>query len=56
MERRYWNEDLETLQPAALHQLENDYLRTQLDYVWAGSAEVKRYSMINSWLKIGAMG
>jgi len=38
MERRYWNEDLETMQPAALHQLENDYLRTQLDYVWAYSA------------------
>ncbi len=38
MERRYWNEDLETMQPAALHQVENDCLRTQLDYVWAGSA------------------
>src|SRR5215831_12173551 len=38
MEHRYWNEDLETMQPAALHQLENDCLRTQLDYVWAYSA------------------
>jgi len=38
MERRYWNEDLETMLPAALRQLENEYLRTQLDYVWADSA------------------
>jgi phenylacetate-CoA ligase len=38
MDRLYWNTDLETMQPAALHQLENEYLRTQLDYVWARSA------------------
>ncbi|MDQ6643415.1 MAG: AMP-binding protein [Chloroflexota bacterium] len=38
MERFYWNEDMETMQPAALHQLENEYLRTQLDYVWECSA------------------
>ena len=38
MERLYWNEDIETMQPAALHRLENEYLRTQLDYVWAHSA------------------
>ena len=38
MERFYWNEDMETMQPAALRQLENEYLRTQLDYVWKCSA------------------
>ena len=38
MERFYWNEDMETMQPAALRQLENEYLRTQLDYVWQCSA------------------
>ena len=37
MERPYWNEDIETMQPAALQQLENEYLRTQLDYIWAYS-------------------
>jgi phenylacetate-CoA ligase len=38
MEQVYWNEDIETMQPAALHELENEYLRTQLDYVWTHSA------------------
>jgi phenylacetate-CoA ligase len=38
MDRLYWNEDMETMQPAALRQLENERLRTQLDYVWARSA------------------
>ena len=38
MERLYWNEDIERMQPAALHQLENESLRAQLDYVWACSA------------------
>ncbi len=38
MERIYWNEDMETMQPAVLRQLENEYLRTQLDYVWKCSA------------------
>ena len=38
VERRYWDEDIETMPPAALRQLENEYLRTQLDYVWAHSA------------------
>ena len=38
MERLYWNEDMETIQPAVLRQLENEYLRTQLDYVWKCSA------------------
>jgi len=38
MERPYWNEDIETMQPAALQQLEDEYLRTQLDYIWACSA------------------
>src|SRR5258708_2296244 len=37
MERLYWNEDIETMQPAALRRLENEYLRTQLDYIWASS-------------------
>ncbi len=37
MEHRYWNEEIETLAPAALRQLENSCLRTQLDYVWASS-------------------
>src|SRR5437763_9539691 len=38
MERTYWNEDIETMQPAAVRQLENEYLQTQLDYVCAHSA------------------
>src|SRR5256712_1181710 len=38
MEPRYWNEDIETIQPAVLGQLENQYLQAQLDYVWACSA------------------
>ena len=38
MERLYWNEDMETMPPAVLRQLENEYLRTQLDYVWQCSA------------------
>ncbi len=38
MERLYWNEDIETMQSAALRRLENEYLRTQLDYVWTHSA------------------
>jgi phenylacetate-CoA ligase len=38
MERLYWNEDMETMQPARLRQLENESLRTQLDYVWQCSA------------------
>ncbi|HEY6406590.1 MAG TPA: AMP-binding protein, partial [Ktedonobacteraceae bacterium] len=38
MERYYWNEDIETMQPAALRKLENENLRTQLDYVWSQSA------------------
>src|SRR5260370_16926948 len=38
MERLYWNEEMETMQPAALRQLENEYLRTQLDYVCECSA------------------
>lgn len=37
MERRLWNEDIETLPPAALRQLENARLQAQLDYVWASS-------------------
>ncbi len=38
MEQVYWNEDIETMQPVALRELENEYLRTQLDYVWTHSA------------------
>jgi phenylacetate-CoA ligase len=37
MERVYWNEEIETIQPAALRRLENESLRNQLDYVWASS-------------------
>ena len=33
----YWNEDIETMQPAELRRLENENLRTQLDYVWSNS-------------------
>src|SRR5438105_12216253 len=38
MERLYWNEDIETMQPAGLRGLEKEYLQTQLDYIWAHSA------------------
>jgi len=38
MERLYWNEEIETLSPATLRRLENEYLQTQLDYVWTSSA------------------
>ena len=37
MERVYWDEDRETIQPAALRRLENEALGTQLDYVWSSS-------------------
>src|SRR5215469_13981816 len=37
MERRFWNEDIETLPRAALRQVENAHLLAQLDYVWATS-------------------
>lgn len=37
MERRLWNEDIETLPPAALRQLEIARLQAQLDYVWVSS-------------------
>ena len=37
MKRRFWNEDVETLPPAALHELENARLQAQLEYVWASS-------------------
>src|ERR1700730_16031068 len=38
MDRRFWNQDVETLPHAALRQLENERLHAQLDYVWASSA------------------
>ncbi len=38
MERLYWNEEIETISPATLRRLENEYLKTQLDYVWTSSA------------------
>ncbi len=38
MERLYWNEDIETMQPTVLRRLENECLQTQLDYVWSCSA------------------
>src|SRR5258707_769808 len=37
MERRYWDEAIETLAPDALRQLENERLGVQLDYIWANS-------------------
>jgi phenylacetate-coenzyme A ligase PaaK-like adenylate-forming protein len=37
MERVYWNEDREPIQPAALPRLEHEVLWTQLDYVWSSS-------------------
>src|SRR5579859_3965621 len=37
MERLYWNEEMETMQPAALRRLENESLQTQLDYIWTHS-------------------
>ncbi len=54
MERRFWNEDIETLPRAALRQVENARLLAQLDYVWAtspfyqakfSSAGVKRHAI-----------
>ena len=54
MERRFWNEDIETLPPAALRQLENARQQAQLEYVWAtspfyqakfSSAGVKRHAI-----------
>jgi len=38
MERLYWNEEIESISPATLRRLENEYLQTQLDYVWTCSA------------------
>ena len=37
MTRCFWNEDIETLPPAALRKLENARLQAQLEYVWASS-------------------
>lgn len=37
MERVYWDEERETIQPAVLRRLEHEALRTQLDYVWSSS-------------------
>lgn len=37
MERRFWNEDIETLPRATLRQVENARLLAQLEYVWATS-------------------
>jgi phenylacetate-CoA ligase len=37
MERRFWNEDIETLPGAALRQVENERLHAQLEYVWTSS-------------------
>ncbi len=37
MERRYWDESIETISPNALRQLENERLHMQLDYLWANS-------------------
>ncbi|HEY7347608.1 MAG TPA: AMP-binding protein [Ktedonobacterales bacterium] len=37
MERRFWDEAIETMEPAALRRLENERLQAQLDAVWARS-------------------
>ncbi len=38
MERRFWDEAIETMEPAALRRLENERLQAQLDLLWARSA------------------
>jgi phenylacetate-CoA ligase len=38
MGRQYWNEGMETVQRDELRRLEDERLRTQLDYVWSSSA------------------
>ncbi len=38
MKQLYWNEDIETMPREKLRRFENDYLRTQLDYIWSHSA------------------
>ena len=56
MERRFWNEDIETLPRAAVRQVENARLLAQLEYVWAtspfyqakfSSAGVKRQAILD---------
>ena len=56
MERRFWNEDIETLTRAALRQVENARLQAQFEYVWAtspfyqakfSSAGIKRHAIRN---------
>lgn len=37
MQRLYWNENIETMPLEKLRRFENEYLQTQLDYVWASS-------------------
>ncbi|MHB8597082.1 MAG: phenylacetate--CoA ligase family protein [Ktedonobacteraceae bacterium] len=37
MQRLYWNENIETMPREKLRRLENEYLQTQLDYVWSSS-------------------
>ncbi len=37
MERKFWDEAIETIAPAALRRLENERFQTQLDLVWARS-------------------
>ncbi len=38
MKQPYWNEDIETMPREKLRRFENQYLQTQLDYIWAHSA------------------
>lgn len=38
MERLYWNEEIETMPSTTLHRFENEFLHSQLDYVWSHSA------------------
>ncbi len=37
MQQHYWDEAIETMEPAALRRLENERLQAQLDYIWARS-------------------
>src|SRR5690348_6302642 len=38
VERKFWDEAIETIAPAAQRRLENERFQTQLDLVWARSA------------------
>lgn len=42
MERKYWNEEIETMSPDAVRRLETERLRTQLDYMFQASGFYRR--------------